>query len=144
MARVRSGRSVIDLALISAAAGADVTDVARTRTLTGLLDQGVSTTSPIELVEVVLPPAARVAYDHPLGGRAAGVSQQVWVLEGKVEVTVGDAGHTLRSGDCLAMRLDAPTAFHNPTDQTSRYLVALATDPAPPRPANSTPRRTAR
>jgi transcriptional regulator with XRE-family HTH domain len=86
--------------------------------------------SPIELVEVVLPAGARVAYDTP-GTRAVGVSQQVWVMEGRLELSVGEATHVLDAGDCLAMRLDAPVAFHNPTADATRYVVALAADPAP-------------
>jgi quercetin dioxygenase-like cupin family protein len=86
--------------------------------------------SPIELVEVVLPAGGRVAYDTP-GTRAVGVSQQVWIIEGRVEVTTGGATHALEAGDCLAMRLDGPTAFRNPAEADARYLVALAADPAP-------------
>lgn len=85
--------------------------------------------SPIELVEVVLPPGARVAYDTGL--RAAAVDQQVWVLDGAVELTIGVATHSLAAGDCLAMRLDGPTSFRNPGPQPARYLVALATETAP-------------
>lgn len=83
--------------------------------------------SPIELVEVVLPPGARVAYD---GGRprAVGVSQQVWVMEGRLDLSVGEETHALNAGDCLAMRLDAPVAFRNPSAEPTRYLVALASD----------------
>lgn len=82
--------------------------------------------SPIELVEILLPAGARVAYDTST--RAAGVSQQVWVLEGRIELTAGQVTHALAAGDCLAMRVDRPTAFRNPTEQRARYLVALATD----------------
>ncbi|HEX6038300.1 helix-turn-helix domain-containing protein [Longimicrobium sp.] len=85
--------------------------------------------SPIELVEVVLPAGTRVAYDTP-GTRAVGISQQVWVLEGRLELTTGGVTHALDAGDCLAMRLDGPTAFRNPADVDARYLVALAADPA--------------
>jgi transcriptional regulator with XRE-family HTH domain len=86
--------------------------------------------SPIELVEVVLPAGTCVAYDTP-GTRAVGVSQQVWVLEGRIEVTAGGATHALDAGDCLAMRLDGPTAFRNPAETDARYLVVLAADAAP-------------
>lgn len=82
--------------------------------------------SPIELVEVILPPGARVAYDT--GPRAAGLSQQVWVIEGVVELTVGHGTHRLAAGDCLAMRVDEPVVFRNPAGEPSRHLVALATD----------------
>ncbi|CAO3416939.1 helix-turn-helix domain-containing protein [Azospirillum endophyticum] len=81
--------------------------------------------SPIELVEVELPPGTRVSYDS--GNRAAEVDQQIHLLDGTIELTVGEVTHRLSTGDCLAMRLDRPTGFHNPTDRTARYIVALTT-----------------
>ncbi len=91
--------------------------------------------SPIELVEVVLPPGARVAYDT--GHRAAPVHQQIWIIEGEIDLTLGDETHHLATGDCLSMRLDRPTIFRNHADRPARYVVALATDgragSAPPR-----------
>jgi transcriptional regulator with XRE-family HTH domain len=86
--------------------------------------------SPIELVEVVLPLGTRVAYDS--GFREPHVDQQVFVLEGVVEVTVGDELHRLGAGDCLAMRLDRPVAFRNRGRKPSRHLVALTTRRLPP------------
>lgn len=80
---------------------------------------------PLELVEVRLPAGARVAYDAAL----ANVAQQVWLLEGALEVRAGLATHRLEPGDCLAMRIDRPVAFHNPGAAEARYLVALAADP---------------
>ena len=82
--------------------------------------------SPIELVEVILPPGARVAYDGV--PRSVGIGQQVWVLEGEIELTVGADAHRLSEGDCLAMRLDRPTTFRNPTGWPTRHVVALTTD----------------
>jgi transcriptional regulator with XRE-family HTH domain len=82
--------------------------------------------SPIELVEVRLPAGARVAYDT--AARAVGISQQIWVLEGHVEITAGETTHRLSGGDCLAMRVDRPTAFRNPARRPVRYLVALSAD----------------
>jgi transcriptional regulator with XRE-family HTH domain len=93
--------------------------------------------SPIELVEVVLPPRARVAYDTTT--RAVGISQQIWVLEGEVELTVGEATHRLGTGDCLAMRLDRPIAFRNPARRPARYVVALTADT--PRGGHGSPAR---
>ena len=84
--------------------------------------------SPIELVEVILPRRSRVAYDAV--PRAVGVSQQVWVIRGSVEIAVGDARHRLDAGDCLAMRLDAPIAFRNPGAAPARYVVATVADGA--------------
>jgi transcriptional regulator with XRE-family HTH domain len=82
--------------------------------------------SPIELVEVVLPPGARVAYDT--GHRASPVHQQIWIIEGEIALTLGDETHHLATGDCLSMRLDRPTIFRNHSDRPARYVVALATD----------------
>ena len=79
--------------------------------------------SPIELVEVILPPGARVVYDT--GARSPVVEQQVWVIEGEVDLTVGETVHALAAGDCLAMRVDRPVAFHNGAGTAARYLVAL-------------------
>jgi uncharacterized cupin superfamily protein len=53
------------------------------------------------------------------------VHQQVWVLEGAIEITYGDELYQLDAGDCLAMVLDRPMAFHNPTDAITRYVVAI-------------------
>ena len=81
--------------------------------------------SPIQLVEVSFPPGARVAYET--SARAVDVDQQVWIIEGAMEVTVGVTRWQLATGDCLAMRLDQPITFHNPNTTAARYLVALTT-----------------
>lgn len=81
--------------------------------------------SPLQLVEVHFPPGERVAYDT--GARDAEIHQQVWVIEGTMEMTVGDAHWRLNTGDCLTMRLDRPIVYHNPTRRPARYLVALTT-----------------
>jgi transcriptional regulator with XRE-family HTH domain len=85
--------------------------------------------SPIQLVEVVLPAGARVAYENG-PRRDARLHQQIWVLDGRIEVTIGNVTHRLAQDECLAMRLDAPTAFHNRTRKPARYLVALASEHA--------------
>lgn len=79
--------------------------------------------SPIELVEVVLPAGARVAYDS--GFRDPPVDQQVWVIEGAIEVRVGEQVHQLEAGDCLAMRVDRPIGYRNRGRTAARHLVAL-------------------
>lgn len=84
--------------------------------------------SPIQVVEVVFPPKARVAYET--GAREPLIHQQVWVLEGTIEVTVGDDRYRLDAGDCLAHALDRPIAYHNPTRTSARYAVVIATLPA--------------
>jgi transcriptional regulator with XRE-family HTH domain len=81
--------------------------------------------SPLQIVEVSLPAGARVAYETSV--REDDVHQQVWVQEGTIEVSVGRIVHRLAEDDCLAMQLDARTAFHNPSRKRARYIVTLAT-----------------
>jgi transcriptional regulator with XRE-family HTH domain len=88
--------------------------------------------SPIQLVEVSFPAGQRVAYETTT--RDVDVHQQVWIIEGAMEVTVGASQWTLDAGDCLAMRLDQPISYHNPTGKPARYLVSLVTQAhKPPR-----------
>ena len=84
--------------------------------------------SPIQIVEVAFPSQARVAYET--GARDSRVHQQVWVLEGSIDITVGETCHRLATGDCLAFMLDCPTMFHNPGKKTTRYAVVITTEPA--------------
>jgi transcriptional regulator with XRE-family HTH domain len=81
---------------------------------------------PMQIVEVHFPPRARVAFET--GVRNLRVHQQVWVLEGAIDITLGVERHRLREGDCLAMQLDRPTMFHNPTQKPARYAVVIASD----------------
>jgi transcriptional regulator with XRE-family HTH domain len=95
---------------------------------TGYLRRNISPPSypsPIQIVEVVLPAGARVAYET--GAREPAVFQQIWVQQGRVT-------HRLGEGDCLAMQLNDATTFHNDTDAPARYLVVIATErPQPSR-----------
>jgi transcriptional regulator with XRE-family HTH domain len=81
---------------------------------------------PMQIVEVHFPPGGRVAFEA--GVRDMRVHQQVWVLEGAMDITLGEERHRLREGDCLAMQLDRPTMFHNPTRKPARYAVVIACD----------------
>jgi transcriptional regulator with XRE-family HTH domain len=87
--------------------------------------------SPIRIVEVRFPASARVAYETGL--RETPVHQQIWVLEGSIHITVGDVLHQLGAGDCLAMVLDQPIAYHNPSRKAARYAVVLAAETLPRR-----------
>jgi transcriptional regulator with XRE-family HTH domain len=79
---------------------------------------------PMQIVEVRFPPGARVSFET--GARNMRVHQQIWLLEGAMDITLGDTCHRLREGDCLAMQLDCPTMFHNPTKKGARYAVVIA------------------
>lgn len=80
--------------------------------------------SMLQLVEVSFPAGAQVSYDA--AAQRGGVHQQIWVMEGTMVVSVGEQRHKLAEGDCLALTLDQPITFRNPTRQRARYLVALA------------------
>jgi hypothetical protein len=94
---------------------------------------------PMQIVEVHFPARARVAFET--AGRTDRVCQQIWMLDGTMDVTIGTARHQLFAGDCLGMELDRPTMFHNPTDRASRYAVIIASTPVA---AAATPRATRR
>ena len=86
--------------------------------------------SPLQLVDVIFPAGQRVAYDT--AAREAEIHQQVWMIDGVMELTVGDTSWRLETGDCLAMRLDRPIVYRNPGRRPSRYLVALVNLPFTP------------
>jgi transcriptional regulator with XRE-family HTH domain len=81
--------------------------------------------SPTQIVEVEFPPQARVTYEA--GARSPQVLHQIWILEGRMEITLGTELVALDAGDCLAFPLDQPNAFHNPGDVPARYAVVLTT-----------------
>lgn len=85
--------------------------------------------SPMEIAEVTFPPGESVAFENVV--RSVTTHQQIWMLEGEMDVTVGDKTWRLRSGDCLAMVLDQHIAFHNPTRKRSRYAVVITSVPFP-------------
>lgn len=81
--------------------------------------------SPTQIVEVEFPPQARVTYEA--GARSPQVLHQIWILEGRMQITLGAERYELDAGDCLAFPLDQPNAFHNPGDVAARYAVVLTT-----------------
>jgi len=90
--------------------------------------------SPIQLVEVIFPGGQRVAYDT--GAREIEIHQQIWMIDGVMDMMVGDAHWRLETGDCLAMRLDRPIVYRNRTRKPARYLVALVSLPFMPQRRN--------
>jgi len=80
-------------------------------------------TQPMQLSEIHFPPGARVTFENAFGD--AKVVQQVWMLDGSLELRLGKELAALKSGDCMAMTLDRPVTFHNPGKRAARYLVAI-------------------
>jgi transcriptional regulator with XRE-family HTH domain len=94
----------------------------RRRTLTP-----ATAAQPLQLSEIHFPPGARVTFENAFGD--AKVMQQVWMLDGSLELRLGKEVTQLKSGDCMAMTLDRPITFHNPGKKDARYLVAIVKHP---------------
>jgi transcriptional regulator with XRE-family HTH domain len=82
--------------------------------------------APIQIAEVTFPAGARVVFES--GARETAFHQQLWVLEGAIEVSVAGELLRLETGDCFASRLGQPTMFHNPTATSARYAVVVAAE----------------
>lgn len=81
--------------------------------------------SPIQIVEVVFPPKAKVAFET--AAREPEVHQQIWMTDGQMEVSLGPVTYSLAKGDCLAMKLDQPITYRNRTTKPAHYVVVIAT-----------------
>lgn len=84
--------------------------------------------SPMRIVEIEFPPGQRVVLEG--ASAEAVIHQQVWLLDGEMELSFGGQTHRLRAGDCLTMRLAGPMEYRNPTRQPARYAVVVANDAA--------------
>jgi transcriptional regulator with XRE-family HTH domain len=82
------------------------------------------TGSGFEIVEVVLPAGAHVVLDSAAGAPA--LDQQIWVLEGSLELTLGVTRYELARGDCLQMHLRETISYRNTGTEPVRYAVILA------------------
>ena len=78
-----------------------------------------------QLTQVNFPAGSHVAFANVSRGKPTPRHQQVWVLAGTIEVSVGQDVYTLRQGDCLALSLDRPTGFRNRSRSPARYLVVV-------------------
>ena len=91
--------------------------------VTGYLRRGVSpagTGSSVDIVE--FPPGGSVAF-HSL--QLARGDPHVWVLEGTLELELGEEAFRLETGDCLKMHFDRPVVFRNRTERRIRYAVII-------------------
>ncbi|MFJ6572739.1 helix-turn-helix domain-containing protein [Streptomyces sp. NPDC091292] len=75
-----------------------------------------------EVVEGRLEPGADVPYDRP---PVPGMEQHIWVLDGRLHLTVQGTEHLLDAGDCLRFRLWGATRFHCPGPGAARYAVVV-------------------
>src|SRR5262245_5328342 len=75
-----------------------------------------------EVIEGELGPGARIAYDHV---PKPGLEHHLLLLEGQLEITLGDDTHELKPGDCLRYQLFGPSAFATPKKASARYLIFM-------------------
>ncbi len=79
-----------------------------------------------EVVEATLRPGADIAYDGP---SVAGLEQHIWVLEGRLAVSVRDGGreetYEADAGDCLRFRLWGRTRFRCAGQDAVRYALLV-------------------
>ncbi|MDT0342622.1 helix-turn-helix domain-containing protein [Streptomyces litchfieldiae] len=75
-----------------------------------------------EVIEGVLDPGAVIDYAGP---PVPGLEHHVWVLDGAVEITVGDETHALERGDCVRFRLWGSSRYHCPGPGAVRYAVVV-------------------
>ncbi|MHA3054355.1 XRE family transcriptional regulator [Acinetobacter sp. ANC 4633] len=83
----------------------------------------VSVASPMQLAEITFPAHKQVSYDFV--PREVKVYQQIWLLEGEMQIHCGEQSYTLQQGDCLSIQLNQPIVFQNFTVNEARYLVAV-------------------
>lgn len=81
------------------------------------------TGSRVDVVEVEFPAGAEVRFPGQQASRSQ--SQHVWLFEGEMELSVGEAVHRLTAGDCLFMNVGDVHGFRNPTDKAARYAVII-------------------
>lgn len=79
---------------------------------------------PLQLVEVHLPPGARVPFP---ASAYTFFRQLIWMVSGTLHFTEGEVEHVLRGGDCLELGDPTDCVFHNQQARPARYIVALVT-----------------
>ena len=76
----------------------------------------------MELLEITLPAGARVAYP---AASVAFLDQQIWMLDGVLELEEPGRTVVLQAGDCVAFGEPCDRTYVNPGRATCRYLVAI-------------------
>ena len=85
------------------------------------------TGSPVRIVEVEFPAGGEVTLER---SRFRVIEQHVWLLGGRIEITLPTGSYELGPGDCLYMSPNEGITFRNPGDRPARYAVILTTESA--------------
>ena len=80
--------------------------------------------SPFQIVEIEFPAHARITYE--INETYNVVQQQLWVVEGQIDIQLGEACYALSKGDCLAMQLNQPVIYTNNSAQIARYILVVS------------------
>lgn len=80
--------------------------------------------SPFQIVEIEFPPQSRITYE--ISETSKVVQQQLWVVEGEIDIQLGDSSYALSTGDCLAMQLNQPVIYSNNSSQVARYILVIS------------------
>jgi transcriptional regulator with XRE-family HTH domain len=75
-----------------------------------------------EVLECELDAGALIAYD---ASPRPGLEHHLFLLEGRLQITVDGQRHDLEAGDCLRYLLFGPSAFVTPADSAARYLLFI-------------------
>jgi transcriptional regulator with XRE-family HTH domain len=75
-----------------------------------------------EMVEVALPPHAKVAYET---SPVAGLEHHLWMLEGAIKMEVEGSVFQIQKGDCLRYALSGPSRFECIGKRRARYVIAF-------------------
>lgn len=82
--------------------------------------------SPFQIVEIEFPAQSRVTYETSVNPKV--VLQQIWVIEGQIDIQLGENFYALQEGDCLAMQLGQPIIYSNPSSKTARYILVVCNE----------------
>lgn len=82
--------------------------------------------SPFQIVEIEFQAQSRVTYETSANSKV--VLQQIWVIEGQIDIQLGENFYALQEGDCLAMQLDQPIIYSNPSSKAARYILVVCNE----------------
>ncbi len=78
--------------------------------------------SQFELIHVTLPPQAEVSFP---ASSYTFITQQIWVVSGRLDFTEGEEVHEMAAGDCLLLGSPADCRFFARGPLPAVYLVAV-------------------
>ncbi|MEP2707717.1 MAG: XRE family transcriptional regulator [Roseibium sp.] len=76
------------------------------------------------MIEAILPAGEIISYSVP---PLPDLEHHLVLLEGALEITVGDERYPLSPGDSLRFRLNAPNSYHASSNTPARYILTVIT-----------------